>query len=592
MSDIQLSIKQSIQDAFKNLFEHELDLDEIKLESTNKDFEGEYTFVVFPFLRFTRKRPEETAEMIGQFVADKLGEVASFNVVKGFLNLSLTDAYWSNFIAAVFDNKDYGRNKSGEGTTVMVEYSSPNTNKPLHLGHVRNNLLGYAVSQVLAFSGYKVIMSNLVNDRGIHICKSMLAWQKFANGETPESSGIKGDHLVGKYYVEFSKANDAQVKELVASGMDEKEAEKNTELIKEAQEMLRKWEEGDKEVRDLWETMNGWVYQGFDQTYERLGVHFDKMYYESQTYLMGKADVQDSLGKGVIYEQEDGSIWADLAAEDLNDKLLLRGDGTSVYMTQDLGTARLKFEDYDLDKSVYVVGNEQDYHFRVLKLILEKIGQPFASKIEHMSYGMVELPEGKLKSREGKVVDADELMDEMYQTAKGRTEEQGKTEGMSAEELDSLYHTLGMGALKYFLLRVEPAKSLLFIPEDSIDFQGNTATFIQYSYTRTQSILRNAQAENITVNSVDLDPSEKELIRHIHAYQQKAEDAALQRNPAAIAQFIYETAKLYNQMYNNVVILKEENTDKRNLRLALCELTGNVIRSGAKMLGIEMPARM
>lgn len=593
MSDIQHQIKTSIQEAFKQCFDHEVSMDDLKLESTNKDFEGEFTFVVFPFLRFTRKRPEESAELIGKFVEENLPEIARFNVVKGFLNLVLEDSYWTSFLSNERHNTSYGKNNSGAGKTFMVEYSSPNTNKPLHLGHVRNNLLGFALSQIFEFSGYQVVKSNLVNDRGIHICKSMLAWQKFGNGETPESSGTKGDHLVGKYYVEFDKAYKAEIAELVEQGMAEDDAKKESALIKEAQSMLKKWEQNDPEVRSLWETMNSWVYAGFDQTYQRLGVSFDKMYYESDTYLVGKDEVLEAIGKGAIYQKEDGSVWADLSDHELDDKLVLRKDGTSVYMTADIGTAKCKFEDFKLDRSIYVVGNEQDYHFRVLKLILEKMGKESAAVIEHMSYGMVDLPSGKMKSREGTVVDADDLMEEMYATAKSRTEEAGKTEGMSSEELHNLYETLGMAALKYYLLKVEPTRRMLFNPEESIDFQGNTATFIQYAYTRTQSILRNVSDLNFQLDAnLDLHASEKELLRHIHAFPQKAEDAAEQKNPAAIAQFIYDTAKLYNQMYNSVLILKEEDEAKRNLRLGLCQLTGNTLKSGAALLGISMPERM
>jgi len=594
MSSIQAKIKKAIQEAFKSEFEHDLALEEIKLESTNKDFDGEYTFVVFPFLRFTRKRPEESAETIGNAVQSSLSEIKSFNVVKGFLNLALKDEYWVNFAASICGTENFGKNNTGEGQTIMVEYSSPNTNKPLHLGHVRNNLLGYSLSEVLKFSGYNVIKANLVNDRGIHICKSMLAWQRFGNSETPESSGLKGDHLVGKYYVEFDKHYKAEIADLVSQGMSEDEAKKESPLIKEAQLMLKKWEDQDPDTLDLWNTMNSWVYDGFDHTYARMGVDFDKVYHESSTYLIGKEEVTEGLKDSStgLYSKEDGSIWADLSAENLDDKLLLRADGTSVYMTQDIGTAKLKFDDYKLDKSIYVVGNEQDYHFRVLKIILGRMGKPFAKNIEHMSYGMVDLPSGKMKSREGTVVDADDLMEEMHQTAKARTEGQGKTEGMSADELNKLYETLGMGALKYYLLKVEPSRRMLFNPEESIDFQGNTGTFIQYAYTRTRSILRNIDELKTDLTLVELHDSEKELIRHIHSFPERAADAAAQHNPAAIAQFIYETAKLYNQMYNNVMILKEEDEAKRNLRLALCEIAGENMRAGAALLGIAMPPRM
>jgi arginyl-tRNA synthetase len=592
MPDILLSIKTSIQVAFQVKFDHNLALEDIKLESTNKQFTGEYTFVVFPFLRFTRKKPEETAELIGAFVANEVDLIASYNVVKGFLNFALSDSYWINFTSEQRINIDFGKNHSGSNQKVMVEYSSPNTNKPLHLGHVRNNLLGFALSEILAFSGYDVIKANLVNDRGIHICKSMLAWQKFGNNETPLSTGMKGDHLVGKYYVEFDIAYKKQISELIEQGKSEDEAKTESPLILEAQEMLKKWEENDTETMELWSKMNAWVYAGFDQTYSRLGVSFDKIYYESNTYLVGKDEVNKAIGKGSIYQKDDGSVWVDLSAEQLDDKLLLRKDGTSVYMTQDIGTAKIKYEDFLLDKSIYVVGNEQDYHFKVLKLILDKMQFGFAKDIEHMSYGMVDLPSGKMKSREGTVVDADDLMQEMYDTAKSRTEEQGKTEGMSSEELNKLYETLGMAALKYFLLKVEPSRRMLFNPEESIDFQGDTATFIQYAYARTQSILRNVDSLDFDLSEVTLHESEKELIRHIHSFPKKAADAAAQKNPAAIALFIYDTAKLYNQMYNSVFILKETDEAKRNIRLAICQLSGNTIKTGAALLGITMPNRM
>jgi arginyl-tRNA synthetase len=592
MTDIQSSIKKSIQIAFKNNFQHDVSWENLKLESTNKDFSGEYTFVVFPFLKFTRKRPEESAEIIGTYVKSEVEEIASFNVVKGFLNFELKDSYWINFTARERNNTSYGKNESGKLQKVMVEYSSPNTNKPLHLGHIRNNLLGFALSEVLAFSGYDVVRSNLVNDRGIHICKSMLAWQMFGNGETPESSGVKGDHLVGKYYVKFDQAYKSEILELQAGGLSEDEAKTTSKLMADAQLMLKNWEENDAQTIELWKKMNAWVYKGFEETYKRLGVNFDKIYYESNTYLIGKEEVNNALGKGSVYKKDDGSVWADLSSEDLDDKLLLRKDGTSVYITQDIGTAKIKFEDFNLDKSIYVVGNEQDYHFKILKVILGKMNYDFAKNIEHMSYGMVDLPSGKMKSREGTVVDADDLMAEMYATARNRTEEQGKTEGMSSEELGKLYETLGMAALKYFLLKVEPSRKMLFNPEESIDFQGNTATFIQYAYARSQSILRNLDSLDLRISEVSLHDTEKELIRHIHSFPQKAEDAASQKNPAAIAQFIYDTAKLYNQMYNSVYILKEEDEAKRNLRLAICQLSGNNIRSGAALLGIQMPERM
>ena len=584
-------ITEAVTKAVKILYQTEVDPNQINLQETRKEFEGQVTLVTFPFTKFSKKSPEQTGAEIGEFIKNELPEISDFNVIKGFLNISLGDSYWldqfyTNILAdqfAVFSPK---------GKKVMVEYSSPNTNKPLHLGHVRNNLLGYSVAKILEAAGYEVIKANLVNDRGIHICKSMLAWQKFGLGETPETAGVKGDHLVGKYYVIFDKAYKKEIEALVASGQTEEEAKKNAPLIKEAQEMLLKWEAGDEQVIGLWKTMNSWVYAGFTETYQRLGVNFDKFYYESNTYLLGKDIVEEGLQKGVFFQKEDGSVWIDLTADGLDQKLLRRSDGTSVYMTQDLGTAQLKYDDFRIDESIYVVGNEQDYHFKVLFLILEKLGKSWAKGLYHLSYGMVDLPSGKMKSREGTVVDADDLISEMEQTAREHTEALGKVESFSESEKLQLYHTIGMGALKYFLLKVDPKKRLLFDPSESVDFQGHTGPFIQYTHARIRSVLNRAPFE-VGVEKVSrLFPEERDLILLLIQFPDIIEAAAQAYNPAAIANYIYEVAKGFNKFYHELSILQADDQLTKNFRLNLADASGKVIKKGMGLLGIDVPERM
>lgn len=578
--------------AVKNLYNTDLTPADINLQETRKEFEGQVTIVTFPFTRFSKKSPEQTGQEIGAFLQNETAEVAAFNVIKGFLNISLADSYWLDKLNNEILNDGFGTIVPN-GKKVMVEYSSPNTNKPLHLGHVRNNLLGYAVAQILAAAGYEVIKANLVNDRGIHICKSMLAWQKFGNGETPETSGLKGDHLVGKYYVIFDKEYKKQIDELKAAGQTEDEAKKNAPLIKEAQQMLQQWEQGNESVINLWRTMNGWVYAGFDETYKKLGVSFDKYYYESNTYLLGKDIIEEGLQRGVFFKKEDGSVWIDLTAEGLDQKLVLRADGTSVYITQDLGTAQLKYNDFHMDESIYVVGNEQDYHFKVLFLILEKLGKNWAKGLYHLSYGMVDLPSGKMKSREGTVVDADDLIAEMELTAKTQTEELGKVDGFSDEYKQSLYHMIGMGALKYFLLKVEPKKRLLFDPNESIDFQGHTGPFIQYTHARIRSVLGRAgvsfeEKQNIS----ELAAVERDLILSLTQYPQVIAQAARDFSPAIIANYVYELAKAYNKFYHEKSILQAEDEVLKKFRLQLSSAAANVIAASMNLLGIEVPERM
>jgi len=580
--------------AIKGLYGQDVAENVINLQETRKEFEGQVTIVVFPMVRFSKKSPEETANDIGSFLQQNVAEVVSFNVVKGFLNLSIAESYWIDLFNNTLLQPNFLAVKP-RGEKVMVEYSSPNTNKPLHLGHVRNNLLGYSVSELLKADGYDVIKVNLVNDRGIHICKSMLAWQKWGNGETPESSGIKGDHLVGKYYVVFDKEYKKEIDELKAQGQTEEEAKKNAILIKEAQQMLLKWEQGDVEVVALWKKMNGWVYEGFDVTYKKLGVDFDKYYYESNTYLLGKDTVEEGLAKGVFFKKEDGSVWIDLTADGLDQKLVLRADGTSVYITQDLGTAQMKYDDFKMDKSIYVVGNEQDYHFKVLFLILEKLGKSWAKGLYHLSYGMVDLPSGKMKSREGTVVDADDLIAEMVATAKQKTEELGKTNDFSEEEKEELYSTIGLGALKYFLLKVEPKKRLLFDPAESIDFQGNTGPFIQYTHARIKSLLSRATYQFVEANSeqIKLTPTELDMIMLLSKYPTEISEAAKAYSPAFIANYLYEVAKLFNKFYHEVPpIIKEEDAAVKQHRLNICKLSAEVIKSGMAILGIQVPERM
>lgn len=600
---MEIQIKNSITEAFEALFNHKINAEEVALQPTRKDFEGTYTFVTFPYARVSKKSPEETGNAIGTWVTENSTIVDGFNVVKGFLNFVLSENSQVDQFEALYNGADVALSpaflKEKKNKTVVVEYSSPNTNKPLHLGHLRNNFLGYSVSKILEAEGNKVVKVQIINDRGIHICKSMLAWQKFGKGETPESSGIKGDHLVGKYYVEFNTAYKEEIKGLVEGGMPEEQAEKEAPIILEAQEMLKKWEAKDVDVYALWEKMNGWVYSGFDDTYKRMGVDFDKLYYESDTYLIGKGKVQDGLDSGVFNKKEDGSIWVDLTDEGLDEKLLLRSDGTSVYMTQDIGTALMRFEDEpSLSQLVYTVGNEQEYHFKVLFLILKKLGYKWADACYHLSYGMVDLPTGKMKSREGTVVDADDLMQQMADTAKSRTEELGKIEGFSTDQAEALYETLGQGALKYFLLKVDPRKKMLFNPEESIEFQGNTGPFIQYTYARIQSIFKKAADLEIDYRQIDysqlkdLHPTEKELIHAIGLYKEKLELAANEYSPAIMAQYAYDLAKEYNRFYAEVSIFNESDLEKRKFRIALSALASEAVKVTMGLLGINVPDRM
>lgn len=590
---IENTIVQQIQKAVSALYQTEIASDSIVIQETRKEFEGQVTAVTFPFIRFSKKTPEQTGTEIGEYLKENVKEVEDFNVIKGFLNLSIADSYWVDELLNTVHSNSFGQFPSN-GQKVMVEYSSPNTNKPLHLGHVRNNLLGYSVAEILSANGYEVIKVNLVNDRGIHICKSMLAWQLFGNGETPESSGLKGDHLVGKYYVIFDKEYKKQIEALTYEGQTEDEAKKNAPIIKEAQEMLLKWEAGDKEVKELWSMMNGWVYSGFEVTYKMLGVDFKKYYYESDTYLLGKDTIQEGLEKGVFFKKDDGSVWIDLTDNGLDQKLVLRADGTSVYITQDLGTAQLKHDDFNMGKSIYVVGNEQDYHFKVLFLILQKLGKTWAKGLFHLSYGMVDLPSGKMKSREGTVVDADELMDDMILTARERTEELGKVEGFTEEEKIDLYNMIGLGALKFFLLKVEPKKRLLFDPNESIDFQGHTGPFIQYTHARIRSVMAKADYKNkISGNySNALTVLEKDLIVNLAKYPDVIAASAREYSPAHIANYVFELAKLFNKFYHEESILKAEDPDVRNFRLDLSAATAYTINKGMKLLGIRVPSRM
>ncbi len=568
----------------------------LQIQKTRREFEGDYTLVTFPLLRRSRKSPEATATEIGEYMQANVPEIKSFNVVKGFLNLALSSTFWQERFAEIVADEHFGE-APATGRTVMIEYSSPNTNKPLHLGHVRNNLLGYSVAQILRANGHKVIKANLVNDRGIHICKSMLAWQLYGNGETPETSGMKGDHLVGKYYVEFDKHYKAQIKELMAQGHSEDDAKKNAPILLQAQEMLRKWEAKDPEIRALWERMNGWVYDGFDVTYKALGVDFDKVYYESQTYLLGKSLVEEGLRKGVFYRREDNSVWIDLREDGLDEKLLLRGDGTSVYMTQDLGTAFRRFEDNRLDDMIYVVGNEQNYHFQVLKLVLKKLGYAdWSDHITHLSYGMVELPDGKMKSREGTVVDADDLIADMVATAREMSAELGKLDGCSEAEADAVSTMVGLGALKYFILKVDPKKTMLFNPRESIDFNGNTGPFIQYTHARIRSMLRKAAESGIelrgSVSAAEYLPEEIALVKTLTDYPATVAAAGENFAPSVIGAYVYELAKQFNGYYHDHSILREENAEIRRMRLQLAEQVARVIRRGMALLGIDVPERM
>ncbi|MEB2784028.1 arginine--tRNA ligase [Algoriphagus persicinus] len=595
--NIQESIHHGIQLAFQNIFNHDLSLDQISLAPTRKEFEGTYTFVVFPYLKVSKATPEATANLIGEYLKKNVDEVAGFNVVKGFLNLELDNMIWVNVFQKLFANENIGQLPSN-GQKVMVEYSSPNTNKPLHLGHLRNNFLGFSVANILEANGYEVIKANLVNDRGIHICKSMVAYQHFGNGETPETSGLKGDHLAGKYYVIFDQEYKKQIAELKEKGQTEDEAKKNAPLFMEAQEMLRKWEANDEEVVTLWKQMNEWVYAGFEKTYQRMGVSFDKFYYESGTYLLGKDIVAEGLEKEVFFKKENGSVWVDLTNEGLDEKLVLRGDGTSVYITQDMGTADLKYDDFGISKSVYVVGNEQDYHFDVLFKIMRKLGRPYGEGLSHLSYGMVDLPTGKMKSREGTVVDADELMQEMIDTAAQHTKELGKIDGFTEVQATELYEILGMGALKYFLLKVDPKKRMLFNPQESIEFQGNTGPFIQYSHARIASILRKAEQIGVDYKQADfykltkIEESESSLIYLLNDFEKRISQAGLDYSPAILAQYLFDLAKEYNRFYADLPIFLENDPTILSFRVALSAHTAKTLKKGMRLLGITVPERM
>jgi arginyl-tRNA synthetase len=590
-------ITRSVSEAIYNLYQTQIDTRLIQLQETKKEFSGDITIVTFPFLKISKKSPEQTGQEIGNYIREHTLEITDFSVIKGFLNLTVNRTFWVASLKEIAAKKNFGtiENNPNAGS-IMVEYSSPNTNKPLHLGHIRNNLLGFAVSNILKANGHKVIMVNLVNDRGIHICKSMLAWQKWGKGETPVSTAKKGDHLVGDYYVKFDLEYKNQIKQLVNEGLTQEEAEKKAPIILEAQEMLRKWEAKDPAIIELWQTMNNWVYKGFDETYNKLGVSFDKIYYESQTYLLGKAIVEKGLESGILFRKEDNSVWADLTGDGLDQKLLLRANGTSVYMTQDLGTACLRFDEFHVDEMVYVVGNEQNYHFQVLALILQKLGYSWAKKLKHLSYGMVELPSGKMKSREGTVVDADDLVDEMVGTARDMSAELGKLEGYSNEQAEKIFRIIGLGALKYFILKVDPKKNMLFDPKESIDFNGNTGPFIQYTYTRIQSVLRKCADIDIQVthnfpSEIQTDEKEAQLIQLIYKYPQMVAEAGNTLSPALIANYVYELAKEFNQFYHEFPIIKAEEP-VRSFRLLLSAVTGRVIESAMALLGIEVPERM
>ena len=591
--NIENLISQIARQAVENLY-GPVDASALQIQKTRKEFEGDYTLVTFPLLKLSHKSPEVTANEIGVRIVADNPQIAAFNVIKGFLNLSLSPAFWIDRFGEIAADASFG-DAAPTGRTIMIEYSSPNTNKPLHLGHIRNNLLGYSVAQILKANGHNVIKVNLVNDRGIHICKSMLAWQLYGGGETPASTGMKGDHLVGKYYVEFDKHYKAQIKELVSQGMSEDEAKKKAPIMQQAQEMLRRWEAKDPEVYKLWQMMNGWVYEGFDVTYKALGVDFDKVYYESQTYLLGKSLVQEGLDKGVFFRKEDNSVWIDLTADGLDQKLLLRGDGTSVYMTQDLGTALRRFEENKLDEMIYVVGNEQNYHFQVLKLVLKKLGYAWSDEIYHLSYGMVELPEGKMKSREGTVVDADDLIADMIETAREMSTELGKLDGCTKEEADNVCRIVGLGALKYFILKVDPKKTMLFDPRESIDFNGNTGPFIQYTHARICSILRKADEAGIDYKSYDcteLLPEEVALIKSMADFPNVVKAAGESFSPSLIAAYAYDLAKTFNGYYHDHSILREEDEQKRRMRLMLAAEVARIIRRAMALLGIEVPQRM
>ena len=593
---IEKMLTQQVLEAVKACYGVELTEKDVQLQETRKEFAGDLTVVVFPFTRYSRKSPEETAKELGEYLKQNIEEVETYNVIKGFLNVVISSAYWIEVLNDVSKEERYGYAKEPSGKTYMIEYSSPNTNKPLHLGHIRNNFLGWSVSEIQKANGHEVIMVNLVNDRGIHICKSMIAWEKFANGATPESTGMKGDHFVGDYYVRFDKEYKAQIKELMDKGRTEEEAKKEAPILLEAQDMLRKWEAGDEQVVSLWRTMNDWVLKGFEETYTMMGISFDKVYFESQTYKKGRDLVLKGLADGVLYRKDTGSVWADLTAEGLDHKLLLRDDGTSVYMTQDIGTAYDRFNEFNMDQEIYVVGNEQIYHFQVLSLVCKKLGFDWADKIKHLSYGMVELPEGKMKSREGTVVDADDLIAEMIHTARTTSEELGKLEGYTQEEAEDVYRKVALGALKYFILKVDPKKTMMFNPKESIDFNGNTGPFIQYTYTRIKSVLRKAGESGIIIQLADihteLTEKEQNLIKLIAKLPAVVKEAGDNYSPALLGNYAYDLAKEFNQFYHDYSILKEENEQVRNLRLLLALQCSVAIQSAMGMLGIEMPERM
>lgn len=595
---IENKIKEAAIQAIKELYKHDINPDIIQVQLTRKDQNGDFTLVVFPLLKISGKKPEDTGNDIGNFILEKLPAIDSFEVIKGFLNFTLSHDYWISALNAINADTNFGFTPvNQQSPQMMIEYSSPNTNKPLHLGHIRNNLLGYSLSRIAHANGYKVVKTNIVNDRGIHICKSMLAWKKWGNGETPESTGKKGDHLVGDYYVKFDQELKSETNTLVNQGVLKEEAEKQSVLMAEAREMLRQWEAGNAEVVGLWEMMNEWVYAGFNETYKALGVDFDKIYYESQTYSTGREMVLAGLEKGIFYKKDDGSVWVDLTDKGLDEKLLLRSDGTSVYMTQDIGTAKLRFDDYQIDKMVYVVGNEQDYHFKVLSLVLDKLGFEWGKDLVHFSYGMVELPEGKMKSREGTVVDADDLMREMVNTAREMSRELGKLEGYTNEEAENVYRIIALGALKYFMLKVDPRKNMTFNPRESIDFNGNTGPFIQYTYARIQSIFRKATEKGIAWSgtapvNVSLNDKENNLVRTISNFSNVVMEAGNSFSPALIANYVYDLSKEYNQFYHESPILFEEDEDLRNVRLSLCMAVGNTIRRAMWLLGVDVPERM
>ena len=595
---IEQQFSAAIRSAIQILYGVAIAPEQAVLQKTKKEFEGHLTLVVFPFLRISKKSPEQTAQEIGEYLLEHEPSVASFNVIKGFLNLTIAGSNWIEMLNAMHAQETYGiTHPAEEAPLVMIEYSSPNTNKPLHLGHVRNNLSGYSLSEILKANGNRVIKTNIVNDRGIHICKSMLAWQKWGEGVTPESSGKKGDHLVGDFYVMFDKHYREEVGQLVASGLSKEEAEARSPLMAEAREMLRRWEAGDAEVRELWNRMNGWVYDGFDRTYKRLGVDFDKIYYESETYLAGREKVLEGLKKGLFYRRDDGSVWADLRPEGLDEKILLRSDGTSVYMTQDIGTAKLRFDDYPIDRMIYVVGNEQNYHFQVLSILLDKLGFAFGKGLIHFSYGMVELPEGKMKSREGTVVDADDLMDEMIATARDISNELGKLDGLSPSEADDIIRVIGLGSLKYFILKVDPRKNMTFNPKESIDFNGNTGSFIQYTYARIRSVLRKAEEQGLVIpeqlpTDTSVNAKEQTLIGSLADFASTVKEAGETYSPACIANYVYDLVREFNQFYHDYTILGESDERIRQLRLTLSAETAKIVRSAMSLLGIEMPERM